>query len=158
MGDEQIQQPEEQQEQEEESYLIKHLRQKLEEKSKKEKELKQEVENLKQFLKIANIDELLDKVKKIDKLEFELALQKKFPDLTNEAEKIWETKKENENLEDVVARYLGKKQLENLTQQNVGFSFGSEKNYSTPIQETSIEDLEKLPLEQLRKLAQEEFK
>lgn len=134
-----------------ESNVIKLLRKKYEDSLKRLKELEEENKNLKTVARIANIDEL---ALKVDKLDFENTILKKFPHLANEVEDIWNFRKQGESIEDTVSRYIGKKMLENATNQNMsGFSLGS-KTISPNLEE----DLSSLPMDKLREIAKEEFK
>ncbi len=163
MGEEETLQPQEEQQQEEEikqeqkpeeeTSLVKTLRKKLEETIKERNLLLKQLEEMKAVGTIANIDEITEKLKKVEKLEFENNLVKKYPFLAEEAENIWKMRKEDESLDDVVARYLGKKALENQTSQT-GYSLGS-RPISPNLQEP---DLMKLPPEERRKKAEELFK
>ncbi len=134
-----------------ESNVIKLLRKKYEDSLKRLKELEEENKHLKTVSRIANIDEL---ALKVDKLDFENTILKKFPHLANEIDDIWNLRKQGEPIEDTVSRYIGKKILENETNQNIsGFSLGS-KTISPSLEE----DLSSLPMDQLEKRAREEFK
>ncbi|MCX8159192.1 MAG: hypothetical protein N3D20_02800 [Candidatus Pacearchaeota archaeon] len=137
----------EQQEKQEDTSLVKHLRKQLEEKIQKEKELEKKLNELSELSRVANLDEIVNKLKKVDILEFENQVVKKFPELSGEIDEILKERKENEGVEDAVARYLGKKQMQ-------ASSLGSQR-IAPNLQEPNIENL---PLEEKERIAREAFK
>ncbi|GIW67882.1 MAG: hypothetical protein KatS3mg096_750 [Candidatus Parcubacteria bacterium] len=162
MGEEQLQNQSDLQEQQtpvsqgeekvEDVGVVKVLRNKLEDEIKRRKELEQKLKSLEEVGTIANIEEISEKLKEIDKLKFENQIAKKFPYLVDEVENIWQMKKQDESIEDAVARYIGKKQLETQSQLT-GYSVGS-KSISPNLQEP---DITQLPKEEQEKKARQIF-
>lgn len=134
-----------------EGQAVKILRKKLEETLKKLKEVEEENKTLKELARVANLDELINKVERLD---FENAILKKYPNLVGEVDEIWSLRKPGETIEETVAKYIGKKTLEGQQQTiSQGFSLGSQK-----ISPNLEEDLSSLPLSELERRAREEFK
>lgn len=156
MGEEELKNQEEQTSESEvkgeiEGQAIKILRKKYEDTIKRLKELEEENKSLKEVTRVANLDELANKV---DKLDFENTILKKYPDLVGEVEEIWQFRKAGESVDETVAKYIGKKTLEGQQKATPqGFSLGSQ-NISPNLEE----DLSSLPLSELEKRAREEFK
>jgi vacuolar-type H+-ATPase subunit I/STV1 len=133
-----------------EGNAIKLLRKKYEQTLKEKKELEEKIASLQEVAKIANVDEILNK---LDKLEFENILYKKFPELKDEAENIMKERKEGESWEEAIYRYIGKKKA-TAKEEKAGFSLGSAQ---TP-RIVSEPDFLKLPKEEQEKIARELFK
>jgi len=133
-----------------EGNAIKLLRRKYEQTLKEKKELEEKISSLQEVARIANVDEILNK---LDKLEFENLLYKKFPELKDEAENIMKERKEGENWEETIYRYIGKKKATS-GEEKAGFSLGSAQ---TP-RIVSEPDFLKLPKEEQEKIARELFK
>ena len=136
MGEEQIQQEEQIQEEQvqeeaklkEESPAVKVLRQKLEQEIKTRKQLEEELEKAKELLSVSDIGSLMQKV---ERLELENMVAKKYPELSDEIENILQFRRIGETIEDTILRYIGKKTIENKPSQT-GFSLGSSKLTSAP--------------------------
>jgi len=154
MGEEQLQQEEPIQEesvsrepqQVEEGPAVKVLRQKLEQEIHARKQLEEELKKAKELLSVSDIGNLMSK---IERLELENLVTKKYPELSDEIENIMQFRREGEPIEDAILRYIGKKTIENKPSQ-VGFSLGSSKLTSTP-SEPKGEALTKEQAEQLFK-------
>jgi predicted RNase H-like nuclease (RuvC/YqgF family) len=154
MGEEQIQQEEQVQEEQvqeeirltEESPAVKVLRQKLEQEIKTRKQLEEELTKAKELLNVSDIGSLMSKV---EKLELENIVAKKYPELSDEIENIVQLRKAGETIEDTILRYIGKKTVESKPSQT-GFSLGSNKLTSNP-SEPKGEKLTKEQAEQLFK-------
>jgi len=129
--------------------LVKHLRKELEERIKREKELIEELKKRDEILKIANLDEIAQKLNKIDELEFQLQVTKNYPQFADKIDEIIKERKPNENIEETLARYIGKQQLSSIKS-----SVGS-PNIAPNLQET---DLNSLPPEEREAKAKEIFK
>jgi hypothetical protein len=146
MGDEQLQQQEpvqqepvqegfaqdegvlETQQQADEGPAVKVLRQKLEQEIRARKRLEEELSRTRELLNVSDVGELM---KKIERLELENLVAKKYPELSDEIENIMQLRREGEPIEDAILRYIGKKSVENR-QSQVGFSLGSSKLGSSP--------------------------
>ncbi len=154
MGEEQIQEeqilPEEQVQEEtkqiEEGPAVKALRQKLEQEIKTRKQLEEELEKARELLSVSDIGSLMQKV---ERLELENIVAKKYPELSDEIENIMQFRKSGESIEDTILRYIGKKTIESKPSQT-GFSLGSNKLTSNP-SELKGETLTKEQAEQLFK-------
>lgn len=154
MGEEQLQQEEPIQEesvsrepqQVEEGPAVKVLRQKLEQEIHARKQLEEELKKAKELLSVSDIGNLMSK---IERLELENLVTKKYPELSDEIENIMQFRREGEPIEDAILRYIGKKTIENKPSQ-VGFSLGSSKLTSTS-SEPKGEALTKEQAEQLFK-------
>jgi hypothetical protein len=154
MGDEQLQQEEPIQEESvsgepqqiEEGPAVKVLRQKLEQEIKARKQLEEELAKAKELLSVSDVGSLMSK---IERLELENLVTKKYPELSDEIENIMQFRREGEPIEDAILRYIGKKTVENKPSQ-VGFSLGSSKLTSAP-SEPKGEKLSKEQAEQLFK-------
>jgi hypothetical protein len=154
MGDEQIQQQEpvqeeqvlEEQKQSEDGSVVKVLRQKLEQEIELRKKLEEELAKTKELLNVSDIGSLISK---IERLELENLVAKKYPELSDETENIMQFRKEGEPIEDAILRYIGKKTIENKPSQ-AGFSLGSNKLTSVP-SEPQGRNLTKEKAEQLFK-------
>ena len=133
-----------------EGNAVKILRKKYEQALKEKKELEEKFLSLQEVAKIANVDELLSKV---DKLEFENILYKKFPELKDEAENIMKERKEGESWEEAIYRYIGKKKATSK-EEKVGYSLGSAQTSRTVVEP----DFLKLPKKEQEKIAEELFK
>lgn len=161
MGEELLNQPQDEleekatetEEQKQDIGVVKTLRTKLEDEIKRRKELEKKLKDIETVGSIANLEEITQKLNEIEKLKFENQIAKKFPNLVDEVDNIWEIKRQDENIEDAVARYLGKKQLENLSSSTTGYSVGS-KQISPNLQEP---DISRLPKEEQEKLAKKLF-
>ncbi|MFZ8804564.1 MAG: hypothetical protein ACO2PO_16500 [Candidatus Calescibacterium sp.] len=116
------------QQQADEGPVVKVLRQKLEQEIKTRKKLEEELAKTREFLNVSDVGELM---KKIERLELENLVAKKYPELSEEIEEIMRFKREGESIEDAILRYIGKKSVENR-QSQVGFSLGSSKLSSPP--------------------------
>lgn len=138
----------EEKQEKEETNLVKHLRKQLEEKIQKEKEMENKLKEIENIFKIANLDEVAEKLKKVDKLEFESQVLKNFPHLSGEVEDIWKERKEGETIEDAVARYIGKKQI--VSQYGIG-----SKKIAPNLQE---QDISSLPPKEREQKARELFR
>ena len=130
MGEEQIQSEElvqEEQVQEEtkqeDGPAVKVLRQKLEQEIKTKKQLEEELAKARELLNVSDIGSLMSKV---ERLELENVIAKKYPELSDEIEDIAQFKRPGETTEDTILRYIGKKTIENKPSQT-GFSLGSNK-------------------------------
>lgn len=134
----------------EETNLVKILRKKLEEEIKSKKMLEEKIKRAEETGFIANVDEVLEKLRKIDKLEFENQVVKKYPFLADKVDEVWQLKKDNEDIEDAVAKYLGKQNIEQLTKTSSGTV-----RIAPNIQE--ISDLNKLSPEDREKEAKRLF-
>jgi hypothetical protein len=154
MGEEQIQQEEQIQEEQvqeetklaEESPAIKILRQKLEQEIKTRKQLEEELAKTRELLSVSDIGSLMQKV---ERLELENIIAKKYPELSDEVESIMQFRRIGESIEDAILRYIGKKTIESKPSQT-GFSLGSNKLTSNP-SEPKGETLTKEQAEQLFK-------
>jgi hypothetical protein len=154
MGEEQIQQEEQIQEEQvqeetklaEESPAIKILRQKLEQEIKTRKQLEEELAKTRELLSVSDIGSLMQKV---ERLELENIIAKKYPELSDEVESIMQFRRSGESIEDAILRYIGKKTIESKPSQT-GFSLGSNKLTSNP-SEPKGETLTKEQAEQLFK-------
>ncbi len=161
MGEELLNQPQDELEEkateteelQQDTGVVKILRTKLEDEIKRRKELEKKLKDIETVGSIANLEEITQKLNEIEKLKFENQIAKKFPNLVDEVDNIWEIKRQDENIEDAVARYLGKKQLENLSSSTTGYSVGS-KQISPNLQEP---DISRLPKEEQEKLAKKLF-
>jgi predicted RNase H-like nuclease (RuvC/YqgF family) len=161
MGEELLNQPQDELEEkateteelQQDTGVVKILRTKLEDEIKRRKELEKKLKDIEAVGSIANLEEITQKLNEIEKLKFENQIAKKFPNLVDEVDNIWEIKRQDENIEDAVARYLGKKQLENLSSSTTGYSVGS-KQISPNLQEP---DISRLPKEEQEKLAKKLF-
>jgi hypothetical protein len=154
MGEEQIQ-PEEQVQEEqvqeepkqtEEGPAVKVLRQKLEQEIKARKQLEEELAKARELLNVSDIGGLMQKV---ERLELENIVAKKYPELSDEIENIMQFRRTGETIEDTILRYIGKKTIENKSSQ-IGFSLGSNKLTSPP-SEPKGEALTKEEAEQIFK-------
>jgi hypothetical protein len=116
------------QQQADESSVVKVLRQKLEQEIKTRKKLEEELAKTRELLNVSDVGELM---RKIERLELENLVAKKYPELSEEIEEIVQFKREGETIEDAILRYIGKKSVENR-QSQVGFSLGSNKLTSNP--------------------------
>jgi hypothetical protein len=153
MGEEQIQQEEQVQEEQvqeepkqiEEGPAVKILRQKLEQEIKTRKQLEEELEKTRELLSVSDIGSLMQKV---ERLELETIVAKKYPELSDEIENILQFRRTGETIEDTILRYIGKKTIENK-QSQTGFSLGSNKLTSVPSEPKG--DLTKEEAEQLFK-------
>jgi hypothetical protein len=153
MGEEQIKQEEQVKEEEnqeeikqiEEGPAVKALRQKLVQEIKTRKQLEEELEKAKELLSVSDIGSLMQKV---ERLELENIVAKKYPELSDEIENIMQFRRDGESIEDVILRYIGKKTIENKPSQT-GFSLGSNKLTSNPSEPKG--DLTKEQAEQLFK-------
>jgi hypothetical protein len=146
MGEEQLQQQEsfqqeplqegsvqeegvlEAQQQADEGNVVKVLRQKLEQEIKTRKKLEEELAKTRELLNVSDVGELM---RKIERLELENLVAKKYSELSEEIEEIVQFKREGESIEDAILRYIGKKSVESR-QSQVGFSLGSSKLSSPP--------------------------
>jgi hypothetical protein len=137
MGEEEIQKNEELIEEkkesippkeEKESPVIQVLRRKLKEEEEKRKYLEEELAKARELLNVSDIGSLMQKV---ERLELENLVAKKYPELSDEIENIMQFRKEGESIEDAILRYIGKKTIENKSSQ-VGFSLGSNRLSSFP--------------------------
>jgi len=141
MGEEQLQQQEplqekpiqeegvpEEQQQTEEGPAVKVLRQKLEQEIRARKKLEEELAKTRELLNVSDVGELM---RKIERLELENLVAKKYPELSDEIENIMQFRKEGESIEDAILRYIGKKSVERK-QTQVGFSLGSSRLTSPP--------------------------
>lgn len=155
MGEEELNQQSEEQEsalqQTEETGLVKRLRNELEEQIKINKQIQREIEKLREYSSVSSLEEIQQR---LENLEFENFLLSEYPDLKEEKDKIKEFRKINESWEDAVLRYLGKKAIEQQASSPQGFSLRSQQ-ISTNLGEV---DYSKLPLEELKKKAEEEFR
>jgi hypothetical protein len=153
MGEEQIQQEEQVQEEQvqekpkqtEEGPAVKILRQKLEQEIKTRKQLEEELAKARELLNVSDIGSLMQKV---ERLELENIIAKKYPELSDEIENILQFRRTGETIEDTILRYIGKKTIENKPSQT-GFSLGSNKLTSNPSEPKG--DLSKEEAEQLFK-------
>lgn len=116
------------QQQADEGSAVKVLRQKLEQEIKARKKLEEELAKTRELLNVSDVGELM---KKIEKLELENLIAKKYPELSEEIENIMQFRREGEPVEDAILRYIGKKSVENR-QSQVGFSLGSSRLSSPP--------------------------
>jgi hypothetical protein len=154
MGEEQIQKEElvqEEQVQEEpkqieEGPAVKVLRQKLEQEIKTRKQLEEELAKARELLNVSDIGSLMSKV---ERLELENIVSRKYPELSDEIENIAQFRRTGEEIEDTILRYIGKKTIENKPSQT-GFSLGSNKLTSAP-SEPKGEALTKEQAEQIFK-------
>jgi hypothetical protein len=153
MGEEQIQneelvqeQVQEETKQTEEGSAVKVLRQKLEQEIKTRKQLEEELAKARELLNVSDIGSLMQKV---ERLELENMVAKKYPELSDEIENIYQFRRAGETIEDTILRYIGKKTIENRPSQT-GFSLGSSKLTSAP-SEPKGEALTKEQAEQLFK-------
>jgi hypothetical protein len=163
MGEEQIQQPKKEDQvqgeevredsKEEEGPVVKVLRQKLEQEirarkqeEEKRKQLEEELAKARELLNVSDIGSLMQKV---ERLELENIVAKKYPELSDEIENILQFRRAGETIEDTILRYIGKKTIENRPSQ-IGFSLGSNKLTSAP-SEPKGEALTKEQAEQLFK-------
>jgi hypothetical protein len=159
MGEEQIQNEElvqeekvqeekvqEEPKQTEEGPAVKVLRQKLEQEIKTRKQLEEELAKARELLSVSDIGSLMQKV---ERLELENIVAKKYPELSDEIENIVQFRRAGETIEDTILRYIGKKTIENKPSQT-GFSLGSNKLTSNP-SEPKGEALTKEKAEQLFK-------
>jgi len=137
MGEEQIQSEElvqEEQVQEEtkqeDGPAVKVLRQNLEQEIKTRKQLeetkKQLEEELAKARELLNVSDIGSLMSKVERLELENVIAKKYPELSDEIEDIAQFKRPGETTEDTILRYIGKKTIENKPSQT-GFSLGSNK-------------------------------
>jgi hypothetical protein len=160
MGEEQIQNEElvqeekvqEEPKQTEEGPAVKFLRQKIEQEIKlrkqeeeTRKQLEEELAKARELLSVSDIGSLMQKV---ERLELENIVAKKYPELSDEIEDIMQFRKAGETIEDTILRYIGKKTIENKPSQT-GFSLGSNKLTSNPSEPKG--DLTKEQAEQLFK-------
>jgi hypothetical protein len=136
MGEEQIkseelvqeEQVQEEPKQTEEGPAVKILRQKLEQEIKTKKQLEEELAKARELLNVSDIGSLMSKV---ERLELENIVTKKYPELSDEIENISQFRRTGETIEDTILRYIGKKTIENKPSQT-GFSLGSNKLTSAP--------------------------
>jgi len=136
MGEEQIQEEQIQKEEQfqeatkqiEEGPAVKALRQKLEQEIKARKQLEEELEKARELLSVSDIGSLMSKV---ERLELENIVAKKYPELSDEIENIIQFRRGGESIEDTILRYIGKKTIESKPSQT-GFSLGSNKLTSNP--------------------------
>jgi len=133
-----------------EGNAVKLLRKKYEQVLKEKKELEEKITSLQEVARIVNVDEILNK---LDKLELENLIYKKFPELKDETENIMKEKKEGESWEDAIYRYIGEKKATSR-EEMTGFSLGSAQ---TP-RIVAEPDFLKLPKEEQEKIARELFK
>jgi hypothetical protein len=153
MGEEQIQNEELEKEEteetppqeEKESAVINVLRRKIREEEEKRKQLEEELAKAKELLSVSDVGSLISKV---ERLELENIVAKKYPELSDEIENIAQFRKTGETIEDAILRYIGKKTIENKPSQT-GFSLGSNKLTSAPSEPKG--DLTKEQAEQLFK-------
>lgn len=136
MGEEEIQNEELEKEEiketppqeEKESGVINLLRRKIKEEEEKRKQLEDELAKARELLNVSDIGSLMSKV---ERLELENIVAKKYPELSDELENIVQFRRTGETIEDTILRYIGKKTIESKSSQT-GFSLGSNKLTSNP--------------------------
>jgi len=131
-------------EEKESGSAVKILRQKLEQEIKEKKKIAEEFAKTKEILSISDIGSIISKV---ERLELENIIAKKYPDLLEEVEDIVKFKKSDETIEDTILRYIGKKTIEKSSSQT-GFSLGSSKLKSAP-SESSSEPIDREKAEEI---------